>query len=102
MRIPRRISTVGRSNVAGVRCVEVKWGREKLPCYGGVGTLFVRRKKGKRRREVERVLHRVHVRNLSDHRIEGVLNGAGSLHTVSVAQTLSFWRCMTFVRTREL
>lgn len=39
--------------VAGAKCLEVNWGREKLPCYGWEGTLLAGREKGERERWIE-------------------------------------------------
>lgn len=53
--------------MAGVKCMEVNWGTENLPCYRGEGTLSTGREKRERVTGVERVQHCGFTRrNLSD------------------------------------
>ena len=49
--------------MAGARCTEANWGREKQECRGGEGTLSKERQKRREKEKgVERMWHPVHTR----------------------------------------
>lgn len=72
MRIVKGFPWLKGDSMAGTRCMEVNWGREKLPCCGGEGTL------SKMERAFGRVRHWVYRRSKllgAQTEVLGKLNG---------------------------